>query len=291
MLANKDLGGWKDRLNKVIPFLLGKTLDSKNQFEGLTPPGPLNLASAVPLPSWQPYQEESLYAWVRLYLETQVSGAPLKTQQAKRRDLEQFTRFYVDTTGSVDLDAWTPAMTKHFQESMVKTISAVTGKPYSHTTINRMMATLRHFGRWVQQQRPLFMSNPFIGIKDKRVEEPVWNGLTAEQIDLLKAACEERINACKKSIQNPYLEAAVFYLLLQTGLRESELIALNMGQYHSQGLYQVVRHKNRRVSSRVPVPTEASTPSNKFFPISKFSLRLYHSFKTSALNFFTKNSQ
>ena len=34
-----------------------------------------------------------------------------------------------------------------------------------------------------------------------------------------------------------------------------------------------------------------SAPSNKFFPISKFSLRLYHSFKTSALNFFTKNSQ
>ena len=186
-----------------------------------------------------------------------MSGAPLKTQQAKRRDLEQFTRFYVDTTGSDDLNAWTPAMTRHFQESMAKTISAVTSKPYSHATINRLMATLRHFGRWVQRQRPLLMGNPFTGIKDKRVEEPVWNGLTAEQIDILKAACEERIKACKRSNQNPYLEAAVFYLLLQTGLRESELIALNIGQYHSEGLYQVVRHKNRRVSSRVPVPAEA----------------------------------
>ena len=256
MLANKDLGGWKDRLNKVIPFLWGKTLDSKNQFEGLNS-GPLNLAPAIALPSCQLCQEESLYAWVRLYLKTQVSGAPLKTQQAKRRDLEQFTRFYVDTTGSDDLDAWTPAMTKHFQESMVKTISAVTSKPYSHTTINRMMATLRHFGRWVQQQRPLLMGNPFIGIRDKRVEEPVWNGLAAEQINVLKTACEERIRACKRSNQNPYLEAAIFYLLLQTGLRESELVALNIGQYHSQGLHQVIRHKNRRVNSRVPVPAEA----------------------------------
>ena len=100
MLANKDWGGWKERLNKVIPFL-GKALDSKSQNEWLNDAS-RKVISAITLPSYQKNQEKSLYAWVHLYLKTQVSGAPLKTQQAKCRDLERFARCYVETAGSTD---------------------------------------------------------------------------------------------------------------------------------------------------------------------------------------------
>lgn len=204
-----------------------------------------------------PKERDSLNAWVLLYFKVHVMGAPIKTQQAKQRDLERFMRFFIAEVGHDYLDGWTPAVTKHFQQSLVKTVSSVTGKAYSETTINRILATLRHFGRWLHQQRPLLAGDPFKGVKDRQIDEPDWNGLTPRQVLRLKAACEQRIKACERDNQNPLLEAAVFYVLLQTGLRESELVALDVGQYHHRGLHQVVRHKNKRVSNKVPVPQEA----------------------------------
>ena len=51
----------------------------------------------------------------------------------------------------------------------------------------------------------------------------------------LKSACEQRIKSCTRKNQNPLLETAVFYILLGTGLRESELVTLNVEQYLKKG--------------------------------------------------------
>lgn len=107
------------------------------------------------------------------------------------------------------------------------------------------------------KERPLLAGNPLEGVRDLQTDEPDWNGLTNTQVLRLKAAVEQRIKACTKANQNPWLEAAVFYLLLQTGLRESELVALNLGQYHHKGLHQVLRTKNKRVSQKITVPQDA----------------------------------
>lgn len=200
---------------------------------------------------------QSLIAWVELYKALHVRGAPLKTQQAKARDLIAFVQFFRVEVGHDHIDTWTPAVTKHFQQALLKTISQQTGRPYAATTVNRVIATVRHFGRWVHQQRPLVAGDPFEGVRDVQVDDPDWNGLTPRQVLRLKAACEQRIKACVRGDQNPLLEAAVFYTLLQSGLRESELIALEIRQYHHRGLHDVQRRKNKRVTTKVPLPQEA----------------------------------
>ena len=53
------------------------------------------------------------------------------------------------------------------------------------------------------------------------------------------------------------LETAVFYLLLGTGLRESELVTIDVHQYRDKGLYDVIRHKSKRVTGKIPIPQEA----------------------------------
>ncbi|QBS13543.1 site-specific integrase (plasmid) [Legionella geestiana] len=136
-------------------------------------------------------------------------------------------------------------------------VSEKTGKAYKATTINRTMATVRHAGRWLHNQRPLLAGNPLSGVKDLQTEAPEWNGLTSKQLMRLKAACEQRTKICTRKNQNSPLETAVFYVLLGTGLRESELVSLNMHQYHSKGLHSVVRHKSRRVSNKIPLPQDA----------------------------------
>lgn len=201
--------------------------------------------------------QDSLTAWAQVYFQVHVVGAPIKTQQAKQRDLEKFLQFFKTEVGHDHIDGWTPAGTKQFQQSLLKTLSPVTGKPYQETTLNRILATVRHFGRWVYMQRPLLAGNPFQGVRDIQIDDPDWNGLTQRQVLRLKAACEQRIKACQRGDQNPLLETAVFYVLLQTGLRESELVSLNCDQYNHRGLHDVLRHKNKRVTKKIPLPAEA----------------------------------
>jgi integrase/recombinase XerD len=65
-------------------------------------------------------------------------------------------------------------------------------------------------------------------------------------------AYDSKICTCKN--QNALLETAVFYVLLGTGLRESELVTLNVQQYNAKGLQFVLRHKSKRVTNKIPLP-------------------------------------
>jgi integrase/recombinase XerD len=202
------------------------------------------------------FDTNSLSAWLSFYYQVHVKGSPEKTEQAKQKDLNKFLNFFQMEVGHDQVDNWTPAASKQFQRSLCNTISEKTGKSYKATSINRTMATIRHAGRWLHHQRPLIAGDPLSGVKDLQTDAPEWNGLTSKQLMRLKAACEQRAKICTRKNQNALLETAVFYVLLGTGLRESELASLNVQQYHSKGLHSVVRHKSKRVTYKIPLPQE-----------------------------------
>jgi integrase/recombinase XerD len=199
---------------------------------------------------------DSLSGWVRLYWQVHVVSAPQKTMAAKRQDLARFVAFFAEAVGHDYLDGWTPAITRAFQTALHHTQSERTGKQLATTTVNRVLATVCHFGQWAHKQRPLLAGSPFASVKDRMIDIPSWNGLLAWQITRLKAACDVRKIACKRGDQAPLLKAAVFYTLLNTGLREHELVSLELGDYHHRGFHEVKR-KGARVSKKVAVPLEA----------------------------------
>lgn len=203
------------------------------------------------------FDTNSLSAWLSYYYSVHVKGAPEKTEQAKMKDLSKFIQFFQMEVGHDHVDSWTPAVSKHFQKNLCKIISDKTGKPYKATSINRTMATVRHVGRWIHQQRPLLAGDPLAQVKDLQTDAPDWNGLTSRQLMRLKSACEQRIKSCTRKNQNPLMETALFYLLLGTGLRESEVVSLNVGQYEKKSLHNVLRHKSKRVSQKIPLPQES----------------------------------
>ena len=203
------------------------------------------------------FNTNSLKAWLGYYFEVHVRGAPQKTEQAKMADLSKFIQFVENEVGHDHVDSWTPAVSKQFQKSLSSTISSRTNKPYKATTVNWTMATIRHVGRWLHQHRPLLAGDPFAQVKDVQVDAPDWNGLTSKQLMRLKAACEQRIKSCTRKNQNPVLEAAIFYTLLGSGLRASELVSLNVYQYERKGLSNVLRHKSKRLTGRVALPIES----------------------------------
>ena len=198
---------------------------------------------------------ESLTAWASIYFGVHVAGSSRKTELAKRRDLEKFLSFFQEGIGHDRVDAWTPSVSRHFQNFL--TVSGRNGgEPLKATSVNRTMATVRHFGRWLHKQRPLLAGDPLAGVKDLVVDPPDWSGLTDVQILRLKAACDQRLRLCARMNQSPGLEAAVFFVLLHTGLRAGELAALDLSQYHHRGFHDVLR-KGKRVSKKVPLPGEA----------------------------------
>ncbi|WP_218127068.1 tyrosine-type recombinase/integrase [Catalinimonas alkaloidigena] len=207
-----------------------------------------------------------LSAWIQFYLAVRVQGGSEHTRRAKESDLQKFLRFFVDQLGTERVDFWTPSMSKAFLKWLHTAPRREVGaaerrkgegdRPLAATSVNRILATLRHFGGWLHGQRPLPTGHPFEGVKNLAIDEPAWNGLTVREVTRLKIACEQRLALCTRADQNALLETAVFYCLLFTGLRESELAALNVGQYHHRGFHQVKR-KGSKISGKVSVPAEA----------------------------------
>lgn len=200
-------------------------------------------------------QKNTLSVWMTLYFEIHVVGMSERTVVAKAKDLEKFLGFFKMATGGEIIDHWTPALSREFQKHLQKII--VNGQSgYSPSTINRIMATTRHFARWAHKQRTFLAGDPFAGVKDIVIDHPDWSGLSERDLLRLKCACDQRSLFCVRKDQNPMLEAAVFYALVHTGLREEELCNLNRSQYHTKGFHNVKR-KGKRVQKKIPVPQDA----------------------------------
>lgn len=95
---------------------------------------------------------DSLSGWVGLYWQVHVVAAPQKTMAAKRQDLALFAVFFAEAVGHDYLDGWTPAITRAFQAALHHTQSERTGKQLATTTVNRVLTTVRHFGRNVHRR-------------------------------------------------------------------------------------------------------------------------------------------
>jgi integrase/recombinase XerD len=200
--------------------------------------------------------DTSLLSWAELYFQAHVTGSPKSTRTAKIGDLRRFIRYFAEALGHQHVDGWTPSVTKAFQRDLAAAVSPRTGRPLKATTVNRTMATVRHFARWLQSQRPLLAGNPLAGVRDLMVDEPAWKGLSRQELTRLSGAIDQRLNGCTRKDQNPRLEAAVFYVLLHTGLRAHELCRLDLSHYRDGAFHQVKR-KGARVSTKVLVPSAA----------------------------------
>lgn len=197
-----------------------------------------------------PERAQDLRLWADMYLHIHVAGGSGNTLSAKTGDLAKLLDFLQQTfSGDPQKDTWTPSISKAFKKSL-------TAAGYKPSSMNRVLATLRHFANFVHGQAPFVAGDPFAGVKDFTIEETEWNGLTNRQLSLCRAAIDIRLATCTKKNQNPLFEAAIFYTLLHTGVRSFELTSLKLSQYHSGGFHQVER-KGDMITRKVNVPAGA----------------------------------
>jgi integrase/recombinase XerD len=123
----------------------------------------------------------------------------------------------------------------------------------SQSTIARTYATVRHFARWIHKHVAAFpLGCPTDGVKAPEEEEPKWKGLSRiEQLRLLTAAQTLRVRKARGTDQG-LRDHALIATLLGTGLRVSELLAIDIAQYNQRGFVHVLR-KGGHVQKFIPV--------------------------------------
>jgi integrase/recombinase XerD len=205
-------------------------------------------------------EKTSLMALAKRYFLTQVAGQAEGTIDAKQRDLACFLEFYGELYGHDDARQWyklvTEAFLKDLARGKVPRPSKTGGshaKRLSQSTIARTYATVRHFARWLHQHVAAFpMGCPTDSVKAPEEEAPQWKGLSrADQLRLLNAAQTLRLHRGRGTDQG-LRDHALIATLLGTGLRLSELLALERGQYDGRAFTNVLR-KGGHVQKSIPV--------------------------------------
>lgn len=95
---------------------------------------------------------DRLVAWLNLYMDQEAGANAENSIKDKARDLSVFLDFFIQATGSGHPDQWTRSMTADYIKQLQR-------EKRSPTTVNRVLATLRHCVRWVHHHRPFLASD------------------------------------------------------------------------------------------------------------------------------------
>jgi len=195
--------------------------------------------------------------WLEAYFALAVTSSP-SSQKVARRDLQTFCAFVLREEGSDERPRWTPRLSRHFQESLRREL--VDGKRrYSDRTINRILAHLKTWAKWIHKNAPFPVGDPM----EKITLRPVGTGLEiekaltpAERRRLLDAAdvlvrvgglSRDRSRFGKQEERprrkgyRPWRNRAIVYTLVDTGMRRAAVAALDLDG---------VEPKTRTVSAR-----------------------------------------
>jgi integrase/recombinase XerD len=216
-----------------------------------------------------PPDPTSLQQWVGLYVREVVeSSRSLKTAQAKRADLSRFVGFYLEVLGD-RIDLWSPGLTASFLEELSRERSPQTRKRFQTSTLERVLATVRHFGRWVEKRGGLPGGDPCQGVKVPRGGPPVKQSrdLGEAEVSRLREAAVARCKH-KEPAKLAWRDLAILELLIATGLRASEVGTLKISQVKlASGKADLVKVARRGglVTPSIPLPKETAEALEVYF--------------------------
>ena len=183
----------------------------------------ISTAAELVLPDSAAANRDSLVWWVQEYWNKKVAGRAVGTVTAKKNDLQLFFDFFGAVVGSDQVDFWTPTVSLNFKSWLLEkepSPSRRHSRAYAPTSINRILATLRHFATFIgaRREKPFEAGYPLEDVGDLTLESPEWNGLSKIQLMRLQAALDQLTQLSTRANQRPLLKRSVFTLSLITSL-------------------------------------------------------------------------
>ena len=161
------------------------------------------------------------------HLRTQRKLSP-HTLLGYGHDLEELRKMAAEA-GGFSLDKLTPHHVRRF-------VSQLHAKGLNPRSLARKLSAWRNFYHWLAEERPL-ACNPVEGIRAPKQNRPLPKALTSDQAVHLVSSTPPSSSASPAVLQ---CNRTMFELLYSSGLRVSELVALDLhyvkeGDYASQG--------------------------------------------------------
>ena len=165
------------------------------------------------------------------YLRYERNMSP-ETIRAYEKDLYQFLRFFSKGSGQpINPTGITTLQVREF-------LAALKERNYQKTTVVRKLATIRSFYKFLMRKGHV-TTNPLIDIETPKVEKKLPHFLSTEEVEKL-------LNAPQGNSFQAVRDRAILETLYSTGLRVSELTALNVSDLDFTAEVIKARGKGRR---------------------------------------------
>ena len=185
-----------------------------------------------------------LNIWLELYFDIEVTTLP-SSRKIQRRDLNLFIDFMLDAEKTDYRIKWTPRLSADFKNYLQTVFESNGKRRWGDKTINRILAHVKTFAKWINKIAPFPLGNPMEKIKSLSVGNSleVERALTKserrnilDEADLIiKQGGRSKDRARFKDVNNrpvrkgyrPYRNRAIIYTLIETGMRRKAVTSIN----------------------------------------------------------------
>ena len=189
--------------------------------------------------------QDRLSNWMELYFEY---GSPVSasSKKEKQRDLRAFISYLIRELDHDRRLDWTPRLSQDFRKDLQEQITQGGSRRYNDRTINRHIASLKSFSKWIHAHCPFPLGDPMAGIRENKTPSllDIERALTKREYRLLLDQADRLIIDGGLSIDRnrykdvsarprrknyrPYRNRAIIYVLLETGMRRAAVTHITL---------------------------------------------------------------
>lgn len=207
--------------------------------------------------------EDDLRHWARIYFETQVTTSP-RSQKEQQRDLRVFLSFLDQKFGNTVRTTWSPRASRAFLSSLQQTYRQDGCRQWSDRTINRMLAHLKTFAKWLHHNRPFPLGQPMEKIRMLAIgnQLEIERALTKQERNRMLDAADQLLlvgglsrdrhrhggtSPPRRKGFRPYRNRAIISTLIETDMRRTAVTRLNLVDIDFQRRILAVEEKGGSV--------------------------------------------
>jgi site-specific recombinase XerD len=188
-------------------------------------------------------EKDFLWIWFELYFEIEVTALP-SSQKVQKRDLTLFIEFMIEEEGTDLRSRWTPRLSSAFK-GFLQNVFEGGKRRWNDKTVNRILAHLKTFAKWVHKMVPFPLGDPMEKMKSisvgnsleiERALTPPERRRLLDGADLLietggRSKDRTRYHGKERPLRKgyrPYRNRAIIYTLIETGMRREAITKINL---------------------------------------------------------------